>query len=713
MKRVFGVALEVILVVAGVLLGNLLTQHVSLIPKWLIHLPEIDFSPEDLRTTMLAYAVACALSFGAFRFIAGDGVFIQARRTAKEVYALVVGVVAASLYLFLLTTVNFSPELMLSASLSIFALFLVAFLIGSNRFAQPALSFLKALGQFFGNLFGLLKTPAVWLVLLFAASPVVMAYKFSTDRAFADWVTHLKVAATAENIDTYGFKNALGETTFLRPIMAQFANSDPKTIYVLERDGKFYRADYPSGQNKTLLLDLTPKLGTVDLENGALGFDLHPEFGVQGSPNAAYVYVYYTAYGTPTQVNHLSRFDLSKPTVEARVASELPLIAQERNNEAFHNGGSVEFGPDGFLYLAVGEMANLKCHQRIDCGFFSGIFRIDVDQKGGSVSRPISHKPLNGTTGNYMIPLDNPFVNMPNAMEEYWAMGLRNPFRISFDPKTGDLWAGDVGSTIWEEVDLIRKGYNYQFPYIEGNEPSGKNKPKQIIGREKGPIYTYRHTALLRSAIGGIVYRGSKYPELQGQYLFSDNYGGYIFSLPAQDKPVDKVTTLAKTSMVAQRGITSLIEAPDGNILLTVMGSGDQPDGQVMRLVPKGEATPEAAPPVSKAAPLNGEAGNNPTQAKIVSNQAIVSLFKENCARCHGLNGRGDGPDSKDLGVQVPNFHDAEFQKTRSDKELVTAIKQGGGAVGRSEMMPPWDGILSEAEVAAMKDYIRRLKEQK
>src|SRR5262249_22452907 len=158
------------------------------------------------------------------------------------------------------------------------------------------------------------------------------------------------------------------------------------------------------------------------------------EFGRDGSSNKSFVYAYYTDATVPNQqTNRLVRFDLSLPTVEARGASETPLIEFKRNPDGFHNAGDLEFGADNFLYFSIGEAEDRANHQRIDMNPVGGIFRIDVDMKGGSISHPIPRQPKDGKSANYFIPNDNPFVGVPNALEEYWALGLRNPFRFSFD----------------------------------------------------------------------------------------------------------------------------------------------------------------------------------------------------------------------------------------------------------------------------------------
>ena len=376
------------------------------------------------------------------------------------------------------------------------------------------------------------------------------------------------------------------------------------------------------------------------------------------------------------------------------------MIEQNRNNDGYHNGGGVEFGPDGFLYLSVGEASINDCHQRIDCSLVGGVLRLDVDEIGGDISHPPPRQPKDGKSANYYIPNDNPYVGQTDALEEFWAHGLRNPFRISFDSQTGDLWAGEVGSTVWEEVNQIVKGGNYQFPFLEGNAATKATRPENMAGEEQAPIYTYEHTALLRAAIGGSVYRGSEFPELQGHYLFGDNYSGEIFALPATGELVDQVKRITRSPLVAQAGITSLVNGPDGELLVTALGKLNSPTGLVFRLVDGDEEFS------SDAIELASNAG----AAVKISETEAKSLYNTNCARCHGPEGAADGPDSDKLGAWVPSFQSPEFHQWRSDDEILVAIREGGAAVGQSPAMPPWKSILSEAEIVALKDYVRSFK---
>jgi glucose/arabinose dehydrogenase len=686
MRRAAVFALQLLIVAIAVVAGAQLASEVRIIPKALLHLPQIDFGADDITSVLIAYLVACTATFAANRLLNGWAVFDDGRRTAKEIYALVTGIVAAALYLFFLTAIVFSPELVLQSTLIALLLFVGVHWLATRRVMVA-------------ELFGLLKSPWSWLVVLFALSPIAVARQFAADRDFANWVTNIRVAANVSSDHPYVLVNALGTTTFETPIFAAFAPGDGTRIFTLTRSGKLYVTDYPTGANSRLLLDLTPKVGYVEMENGALGLALHPQFAQPGSPNAGLAYVYYTAYRPTSQTNHLTRYNLLAGSPDAVLASAQPLIEQGRNNDGYHNAGSVGFGPEGFLYLTVGEASNAKCHQRVDCALVGGVLRLDVDQRGGATSSPIRRQPENGRTANYFIPNDNPYAADPGKLGEFWAHGLRNPFRLAFDPENGTGWMGEVGSTTWEEVNKLVKGGNYQFPYIEGTTPQPNYpKPATITGTEVPPVLTYKHTAYLRSVIGGIVYRGSALPKLAGHYVYGDNYSGELMKIPATASRADKLDVIARVKDVAQRGFTGLVEAPDGNLLVVVMGDNDRPTGIIGKLVPSDSDAAKAAP-VAAPAPAT----------KVTAEQAKI-LYNTNCARCHGVTGKGDGPDSKDLGEYVPNFTDPNFHKWRSDAEIVAALRGGGMAVGRGSAMPPWEGVLTNAEMVAVKDHVRRFQ---
>jgi glucose/arabinose dehydrogenase len=246
-------------------------------------------------------------------------------------------------------------------------------------------------------------------------------------------------------------------------------------------------------------------------EEGFLGLAFHPQFSKTGE-----FFVFYTLK-KPKLTNIVSRFRVQKDNPNrADPSSEEELM---RFTKPFwnHDGGTLCFGPDGFLYLTHGDggAANdpYDNGQNLD-SLLGKIHRIDVDHKDPDK--------------NYAVPKDNPFVNR-KGRPEIWAYGLRNVWRMAFDRKTGVLWAADVGQNLYEEIDLISRGANYGWNRREGLHPFGALG----VGRRPDltdPIWEYHHD-IGKSITGGAVYRGSRLPELDGYYVYGDYVAGKIWAL--------------------------------------------------------------------------------------------------------------------------------------------------------------------------------------
>lgn len=195
-----------------------------------------------------------------------------------------------------------------------------------------------------------------------------------------------------------------------------------------------------------------------------------------------------------------------------------------------HNGGGLKFGPDGMLYLGTGDGSGIA--DSLETGqdlsdLLGAILRLDVDHAEGGK--------------NYAIPKDNPFLKTPGARPEIYAYGLRQPWRFSFDAKTGDFWCGDVGQDLWEMVYKIQRGGNYGWSVREGKypfRPDRKLGPSPIL-----PPLIEHHHADFRSITGGFVYHGSRLPELKGGYIYGDFDTGRIWGLvkePSRTEIPDK-----------------------------------------------------------------------------------------------------------------------------------------------------------------------------
>lgn len=329
--------------------------------------------------------------------------------------------------------------------------------------------------------------------------------------------------------------------------------------FVLERMGQIVRL-MPA---RTQVLDFGGEVH-MEGEGGAVGMALHPQFG-DGTGAKPYVYVWFNANGNKQR---LVRWTWNAAQNEFDAASRTVLVeVSETRTE--HNGGRVAFGPDGFLYFGNGDDITNANDQTLANSLFAGIFRIDVDMQGGAVSHAPPRQPTGGYSAGYFIPNDNPFVGQPNANEEYWALGLRNPFSFSFDRQTGQLWTGDVGESFREEVNLVVKGGNYEWPYKEAELVQGASPT--TIGTAQGPKYHYTHSSMgdLTAVFGGFVYRGTAMPELAGKYIYSDWPSSRIWALDISKTPATR-TTLVDQDWGRQP--LALAEDEDGEIYMAFLG---------------------------------------------------------------------------------------------------------------------------------------------
>lgn len=292
-------------------------------------------------------------------------------------------------------------------------------------------------------------------------------------------------------------------------------------------------------------LNIEDRVNDDSNEMGLLGLAFHPDFTQNG-----YFYVNYTGSGGDTFV---SRFQASGDSADPSSELNLLRISQPFRN---HNGGALTFGPDGYLYIGTGDGGSAGDPQGNGQSLntlLGKILRIDVD----------SAQP-------YAIPADNPFGN------EIWHYGLRNPWRISFDTLTGDLYIADVGQNVWEEINVApagsRGGLNFGWDYYEGNH---EYEPKNVAGEYAFPAVEYSHAEGGCSVTGGYVYRGSM-PEWNGIYLYGDYCTGYVWGLINVNGQWQ-----ARLMFEANIRITSFGQDESGEIYL--LGDG----GEVLQLVRK------------------------------------------------------------------------------------------------------------------------------
>jgi uncharacterized repeat protein (TIGR03806 family) len=276
------------------------------------------------------------------------------------------------------------------------------------------------------------------------------------------------------------------------------------------------------------------------------GLIFHPRFDEN-----RYVYVCYVLKNDIPDGSVVSRFTVSRtdpPVIDPR--SEQVLLKFWSGG---HNGGCLDFGTDGYLYISTGDGAIPSPPDIMNTGqdcsdLLSSVLRIDVDHS--DAGRP------------YRIPPDNPFLNLPKVRPEIWAFGFRNPWRMSIDETTGDLWVGDVGWELWELVHKVKRGGNYGWSVMEGPQPvhvNGLRGPGPILP----PIKAHPHSEAA-SITGGYVYHGTRLPELKGSYLYGDYQSGIIWGLRAEGDTVTWQKEIARTPL----HLSAFGEGSDGELYL-------------------------------------------------------------------------------------------------------------------------------------------------
>ena len=301
----------------------------------------------------------------------------------------------------------------------------------------------------------------------------------------------------------------------LRPLMVTHANDGSGRRFIVEQSGLIYVIE-KDGQKAKIFLDIRDitRPWKKANEEGLLGLAFHPRFSETGE-----FFVCYSPVNAP-QSERISRFHVSAKDSRKADKNSEETVLQFDQPFPNHNGGSIAFGPDGFLYVGLGDggSRNDPFDNAQNLGVLLGkILRIDIDRRGAETA--------------YAIPLDNPFMNMDGVRPEIWAFGFRNPWQLTFDNQTGTLWMADVGQDLQEEINLVEKGGNYGWRRREGSYPFG-NIPADLATID--PLWEYDHQ-VGKSITGGLVVRGSTIPELEGRYLYGDFVSGRLWALGVQD----------------------------------------------------------------------------------------------------------------------------------------------------------------------------------
>jgi len=331
----------------------------------------------------------------------------------------------------------------------------------------------------------------------------------------------------------------------LRILELTYPLGEDKRLFAMDQRGLIFwfenRADVESSKR---FLDIQNKVSKWSdngaNEQGLLGLAFHPKFKSNGE-----FFVCYTKKENDHTIVARYRISKTDPNVADPESEEIILdIEQPFKN---HNGGSIEFGPDGNLYIALGDGGsrndpNASGQNRSQ--LLGSILRIDVDAKTDGL--------------NYGIPKDNPYVGVEGVRPEIFAHGLRNPWRIAFDKKTGRFWCGDVGQDLWEEVNVITKGGNYGWSNHEGSHAFGNRPEVQGVAPSVDPVWEYDHS-VGKSITGGRVYNSDRLPQLNGKYIYADYVSGSVWALTYDEK----TGKAARNDQLLEKGIPVLAFGED------------------------------------------------------------------------------------------------------------------------------------------------------
>lgn len=301
-------------------------------------------------------------------------------------------------------------------------------------------------------------------------------------------------------------------TGFNKPVYLTHCGDHRK--FVVEQPGRIKVIDSLGNVLPTNFINLTARVYDTGNEQGLLGLAFHPDYA-----NNGYFYVNYTDNNQNTQI---SRFSVSANDPNVADPNSEVMILNITQPYSNHNGGCIQFGPDGYLYIGMGDggsggdPGNRAQNRTNNLG---KMLKIDID---------------NGTP--YGIPPTNPFVNDPTTNDEIWAIGLRNPWRFSFDRQTHDLWIGDVGQNNWEEIDnqpaASTGGENYGWRCYEGINHVYNNAGCGPAANYVAPVWEYSHAGLACASVsGGYVYRGTMQPRLDGYYFYAEYCDGRLWAL--------------------------------------------------------------------------------------------------------------------------------------------------------------------------------------
>ncbi len=345
--------------------------------------------------------------------------------------------------------------------------------------------------------------------------------------------------------------------SFAFPIELVHAHDITNRFFVVQQRGIIYVFENtPDVNTRKVFLDISDRVSQSGSETGLLGLAFHPNYRDSG-----YFYVNYTSSSSGSLRSYIARYTVSSTNPDSALHESEKILLTVDQPYSNHNGGKVAFGPDGYLYIGFGDggSGNDPQNRAQDRTSILGkILRINVDSTETGL--------------NYAIPSTNPYYhNNLGYREEIYAYGIRNPWKFSFDPATGNLWLGDVGQDTREEVDIVINGGNYGWRLMEGLICNPVVNPTcQDTAGFLPPVWDYPHNGESASITGGYVYRGSAIPSLYGKYIFGDYVTGETWALTYDGiHPASVALLSAESYLISTFGIDT-----SENIYLCSYGSG-------------------------------------------------------------------------------------------------------------------------------------------
>lgn len=405
---------------------------------------------------------------------------------------------------------------------------------------------------------------------------------------------------------------------------------------------------------KNVVLDITTDVYQGG-DTGLLGLAAHPKFGKGVGKD--YIYVWYRHKQEPRHGNwaylRLVRYEVNTATLVANPASAFIMINQLDRHQ-WHNGGGMFFDKEGFLYITVGDEGGAQDvygnGQKINEGLLSGMLRIDVDMDP-SRSHPVRRQPQNtdtpppgwpdSYTQGYYIPDDNPFLSTDSLyLEEFYAIGLRSPHRSCYDSVDGYIFVGDIGQGLREEIDLVQKGSNMQWPFKEGELSGAHAKPDSLIGIETPPFMDYPRS-MGTSVIGGVVYRGTKFPSLYGKYIFGDHTVRRMWAIDPLSGEMDYLAEVPEFGVGSKAGISSFATDSNGEIYVTKLFGQSSDGGKIYKLIKT--AAPDPAPALLSMTGAFSDLTNMTPHDYVIPYELNVPFWSDNAHKYRWLVVPNDG----------------------------------------------------------------------